>query len=270
MEINRRFVSIWISVAALLVSLTTLYLNYGKAVELDLAVSRDIYISNTRGGIPDVNLSFTLWAAGPVARAITVDAAEVVLTDTETGISHALVSNPGGEVFPAIIKGGDIVTHRLLFSVNDYIQVRIERYDSWCDELIAVLPDKSELIESIRNQLKSEYVPVGAEEETEGASEDVDMGRNLAMLLADDDVEDGEQLDEDVSSLLREAPVEQLRRLVFFTSGNYEMQVTILGPFGEILATQNSSFSIDNVVSQTLLYRFNSNVRVRTERNTSS
>ena len=249
MASNRGFiVSMGASAAALLVSLATLYLNFWQAVELDLAVSRDIFISNTRGGIPDVRLSFTLWAAGPSTRAITADAAEVVFTNIETGASHTLIGSPGSEVFPAIVKGGDIVTHRLLFHVNDYIPLQIDRYDEWCDDLIDVFPDESDLIESIRVQLKRDFVPVGNEEE----------------------IASGEQLDEDVSSLLRKAPVEQLRRLVFFTSGNYQMEVTILGPFGEILASQKSTFSIENVVSQTLLYRFNDNVRVRTERDTSS
>ena len=259
-----------ISAMALLISCVTLYVNHFRNVDLDVAISRDVYISNTLGGIPDANLSITLWANGPSTNAIAVGSVRMILRNLDTDTTHTLVNNPRDvnnpleTVFPAIVTGGSIATYNLLFQVDEYIPVRIDRYNAWSDALARAFPDQTTLVESIRSRLIEDFVPVDRGTAPDGDTPSTSAAGALAALLSGNVSDQADDLNQDVWSLLQDAPVEQLRQLVFFTSGRYEVEVSVLDPLGNVLETQRRSFSIEDVVSQTLRYRFNVNTRVST------
>lgn len=112
---NRKFLlSITLSMAALLLSGVTIYFEFFRSIKPDLLVSRHIYISNTLGGIPDVDVGFVIRADGPSTKTISLDA-EVVLKNMRTGDEFRLFSAPKSGEFPIILEGGDIVSYRTLF-----------------------------------------------------------------------------------------------------------------------------------------------------------
>ena len=170
--------------------------------------------------------------------------------------------------FPLTLKGGDSVSHSLLFQVNDYITEEIARYDDWCKKFIGVFPaDKTDLINEICKTLKERYLPVNHDKvsiEFEEKIQSKGFQKFLEELEKIEELERMQDLDSQISDLLHQQPVEQLQKLLFFMSGNYEMQIDLLDPFGTSLAVQKRQFSIDDVVSKSLRYKFNENLRIQT------
>lgn len=262
METNRKSnISVTFSLIALSMAFVTTYVEFFKPITLDFAISRDAYIANTVGGIPDVNLSIALRANGPTTKAIIVNSANVTITNLQTDESHILTSPSQEGEFPLILKGGDIITRSILFQVNDYIPEQIDRYDAWCNKLIKLFQDEADLIRNICNKLKEDFLPVRGNNQV---LIQPDYFSESEHQTVDDLLREKYILDAQISKLLgrKSVEVEQLQRLLFFMSGNYEMQIEILDPFGTSLAVQKRKFSIDEIVSNSLRYKFNTNLRI--------
>lgn len=268
----RSSIPIALSVVAILASAVTIYLEFFRPISLDIAVSRHAYVSNTKGGLPDIHLSIAFRANGPEAKSITIDSARVILTKSNTDERHELISNPdsdpGERAFPLILEGGDVVTQSALFSVNYNITELLNQYDTWCDRLANVFPNQSELVSRIRNNLKSRFLPTGAK--STNGDEDVSISASDDSLIAflESQVAGMSDIDQEVSTLLADASVQEVQNLLFFVSGNYRMEIEVLDPFGSILAHHERGFVIDEVVSKILRHKFNVNTRIHTTQDT--
>ena len=261
--IRKSNVSVTISLIALVLASVPIYFKFFEPIKLDFAISRDAYIANTYGGLPDLNLSIALRAKGPETKAIIVNSAKVTITNLQTKEDHKLISSFREGEFPLILQGGDVATHTILFQVNDYIPEQMARYDAWFNMLIEVSPeDKTEVIEEIRKKLKEPYLPVNRDK----IPTEFELRKQFQSSLFEEieDQKEMEELNRQMSDLLRQQPVEQLRQLLFFMSGNYEMEIEILDPFDTKLAVQKRKFSIEDIVAKSLWYRFNENLRVPT------
>ena len=262
--IRKSNVSITVSLIALVLASVPIYFKFFEPIKLDFAISRDVYISNTWGGLPDLNLSIALRAKGPETKAIIVDSAKVTITNLQTKEIYTLTNSSQDEKFPLILKGGESVArHHILLQVNDYIPEQMARYDAWFNMLIEVSPeDKTEVIEEIRKKLKEPYLPVNRDK----VPTEFELRKQFQSSLFEEieDQEEMEELNRQISDLLRQQSVEQFRQLLFFMSGNYEMEIEILDPFDTKLAVQKRKFSIEDVVAKSLWYRFNENLRVPT------
>ena len=267
--IRKSNVSIIVSLIALVLAFVPIYFKFFEPITLDFSISRDAYISNTYGGLPDINLSIALRANGPTRKSIIVNSAKITITNLQTKESHELISSFKEGEFPLILQGGDIATRTILFQVNDYIPQQIARYDAWYNKLTEVFPDdKTEVVNEICKQLKEPYLPVNRDkaltkvrtefEELIEQFQDDFFQKSLAEL------EKMKDLNSQISDLLHQQPVEQLQKLLFFMSGNYEMQIEILDPFDTSLAVQKRKFLIEDVVTKALQHRFNENLRIPT------
>ena len=265
--IRKSNVSVTISLIALVLASVPIYFKFFEPIKLDFAISRDVYISNTWGGLPDLNLSIALRANGPETKALIVDSAKVTLTkldakDTKENLPYILTNSRQDKSFPLILKGGDVASHTIRFHVNDYIPKQIDRYNTWCKKLIELLPKgNAESINEICEELKEDFLLVG-----NNRSLQRDDIFKQVFLMAETVLEEKKSLNDKISELLRQqsVEVEELQKLLFFMSGNYEMQIELLDPFGTSLAVQKHEFSIEEVVSKTLRHRFNKNLRILT------
>ena len=246
MEANQKSnFSVVLSVIALLISGASIYLEFGRPIKLDLAVSRNAFISNTIGGIPDVNLYFTIRANGSSTRSVIVESVKVTLRNLQTKNTHILFNDPRDGGFPTVLQGGAIITHGLLFSVNDSIPEAVERYKTWYSALSGLVPKKKDQIEKMREQMKETFLPIKSDKTAPSSGE---RGND----------------NEGIASLLSEVSVEEFPKILFFVSGNYEMEIEVLDQSGKSLALHKREFSIEDVFSQTLRHRFNDNALVRT------
>lgn len=253
METDRKSnIAVIFSLIALVLVSVPIYFKFFEPIKLDFFISRDVSISNTWGGIPNVGLSLALRAKGPETKAIIVDSAEVTLKNLQTDESHILTKAFADVDFPLVLQGGEIATPNMLFHVNDYIPQQIARYDTWCDKLIEIFQDEADLIRSICNMLKEDLLTV--------------RGNKQVLRRLDYFSEPFNETEAQISKLLSEksVEVEQLERLLFFMAGNYEMQIEILDPFGTSLAVQKRKFSIDEIVANSLRYKFNESLRIHT------
>ena len=250
----RSSIPIALSVVAIIASAVTIYLEFFRSISLDIAVSRHAYVSNTKGGLPDIHLSIAFRADGPEAKSITIDSARVTLIKSNTSERHELISSSDSssneKSFPLILEGGDVVTQRTLFSVDYNITELLNQYDTWCDKLVNVFPDQSELVNSIRNDLKSRFLPTSVDDTEEDDSEST--SDDSIMVILANEMTGMSDVDQHVASLLSSASVQEIQNLLFFVSGSYEMKIEVLDPFGSILAPHQRSFTIDEVVSKIL------------------
>ena len=273
-------ISIIIAIVALLVSSVTLYFTFLDDIGVAIAVSPDIFVSNTIGGVPDAHVTLSIRADGPSTKSVLIQSAELIVENVSTKVTHKLVGRAVGitPAFPTFLEGGDTVGYELLFVVNDYVKQKVNRLERWFDQFASLIPEEVDEIEKIHERLKSEYLPVESHSDSEpdilevlellrrGASQD------LEAPVENEDVISGEEIDEKISSFLGTLSVEDLGKVLFFTPGTYTVYVNILDPFGDVIAsTQRRELSIDGVVSETLRHEFNTNVRVETRLyNTSS
>ena len=264
MKVNQKSnISVVLSVIAVAIACTTIYFEFFRPIKLDFAVARHSYISNTMGGIPDIRFQIAVRANGPATKAITIDSAKIVLKNIDTNESYTLISNPLGDIFPLVLQGGNSVTKAPLFVVDYSLTEAIDLYDEWCNKLSKEFPMKTELIDEIRNKLKEPYLPVRSRDNTFQQTtnqSNFDL-EDIFALYAEEQIE----LDEQISNLLALSSVEQLRKILFFLAGNYEIQIEIMDPFDQSLAVQKRKFSIDEVVSKSLQHRFNDNILVAME-----
>ena len=80
---NRKYLpSIILSMVALLFSGVTIYLEFFRSISFDFVVSRRIFIANTVGGMPDMNVGFVVRADGPSTKTMSLDA-EIILKKYE-------------------------------------------------------------------------------------------------------------------------------------------------------------------------------------------
>ena len=265
--------SIIIAIVALLVSSVTLYFTFLDDIGVAIAVSPDIYVSNTIGGVPDVHVTLSIRADGPSTKSVLIQSAELVVENLSTKDTHTLVGRTTGitPAFPTFLEGGDTVGYELLFVVNDYVKQSVNRLESWFSRFVSLLPNEADEIEKIHERLKSEYLPVESRSDSEPDFFEVlealrrGTPQDLRTPIENRDVISVEEINERISSILGNLSVENLGKVLFFTPGTYTVEVNILDPFGQIIAaTHIREFSIDGVVSETLRHEFNTNIRVET------
>ena len=233
------------SIAAIIMSGFALYVDFFRSMDLDFYVSRHAYISNTVGGVPDINLTFSVRGNGPLRKAVALDSARIILKRTDTGKTYNLMSNPRYENLPTIIEGGDVATFSPLLVVDDSLSDTIKRNDDWCNTLKTILPNELDSIEEICYNLKKPYI--GSSDSEHSQMED-------------------SNIDESIKEILKKIPVEHIQRVLFFTSGNYEMEISLIKPSGESFGTETYKFSIDSIFSQSLMHNFNLNALLTIEK----
>lgn len=261
---NKKFLlPIILSMVALLLSGMTVYFEFVRSIDLELIVSRHIYIANTTGGRPDVSVGFVVRADGPSIQTISLDV-EVVLKNMRTDTEVKLIPDPKDGEFPAILEGGDIVFYRTLFSPNLSLSDTIHQHDNWFNQLREELPEYINEIDEIHEQYKrANFVILNHTMSSE--QEEITELRDVDSLLEKIIQREPQDINEKIRILLNEASAESLQRLLFFTSGNYEMQINITDPLGDALISRNFRFSVDDVLAKTLRNGFNVNTLVMTD-----
>ncbi len=237
-------VSIVLSLIAIVAAGVPIYLEFFSPIRLEIAVLRDAFISNTPGGVPDVQMYFALTANGPRTKIIVVDSVSVTITNRETSMNHRLTP-VSFQKFPLVVQGGNVTNVDTLVTIDDYIPTAIDRYDAWFDVLSELIPDKKDEITKMQQQVRATFLP---------------STRDESEIPAERDPWDNEK----IATWLAEVAVEDLSKVLFFVAGNYEMEIEILDPFGKVLTRQTRTFSIGEILSKTLRHRFNVNARVGT------
>lgn len=269
-EERKAYLPYVVSGIAVVMSGIALYMDFFQPVGLDFYVSRHAYISNARGGIPDINLKLSVQGSGPSRKSIALDSVKVILRNLNAKTDHELVSSPRYDKLPTILNGGDVTTLEPLLIVKYSLSETVRLYDNWCDELIRILPNETKEIEKIRSSLKRKFIPVSAKNGIDNAkninTNTITIGDAMSnrienpldqiseLLKLDDD-----SLDESIAQVLKKVPTEHLDRIVFFTSGNYEVEFSPIAPSGKSFGTKKYKFSIDNVMSEALIHNFNTN-----------
>lgn len=262
-------ISFVLSFGAILVALGSVYFEFLRSISLDIAVSEDVYISNTIGGLPDIELSIALRAKGPPAKAITVGLIEVNLRNVNTENEHNLIFAEK-ENLPLIVNGGDVVTRSGLFISSSDIPTRIERDDKWFHRFSDLFPDQKDRIEEMRIRHREEFI--STEHDYSGLDYQGQEEPNpfLGFLMDNPlirfsvELERKEKDIKTIADLLRKVPIEKVHKFVFFMGHEYEIDIRVFDPFNTNLATHKRKFKIDGVLSQSLRDKFNKNLRIRT------
>jgi hypothetical protein len=253
---NYKWIAVAISIAALLVSIGSAYWNLLRSVQLEVATARDMWVSNTVGGVPDAFFTLGFRGVGSPDNAVTIRRIDLSLTNETTGktVNLEALRAVEGETFPIVIKGKESKSSQLLFQVNDYVPQRINRIESWCDEMLTALPEsKREDVQRVRTNLKETIM---------GSSSDADEWSelDLAELLSEATRYD---YSDDIVNLLEGEDSAVLERLLFITAGSYSAELTAYDPFDNILDQISLSFAVEPVLSEVLRNKFNTNTRVR-------
>ena len=264
-------VSLVIAVAAALTSIVTLYFTSFRRIRLVFAISHSAYVSNTYGGVPDLFICIALRANGPTTKAIAVDSIRVRLTNMRTNTTIELINNPIDKILPAVVGGGDAITKRVMFVTDMDLSEEIRRYDDWCDRLVSAFPSKKELIDDIRAVRKNRFIYVADYSEKTQSTDGVE-GSDTTSLERQLELSAKEELANSraLSDLLRSAPVEKIENLVFFSTGKYSAKFEVFDVYGNHLAVENRYFEIGSLVSNNLIHRFNANMRIVIQRESST
>ncbi|MCW5637250.1 MAG: hypothetical protein KIT17_28235 [Rubrivivax sp.] len=233
-------VSLVFSAAALAVSVTTLWFSHFRDVNLEVAIGPDLFISNESGGIPDARISFALRGAGPDERALVISRIEATLTRKTTGQKLDL-RNSREAKYPKILKGKEVQSEAVLLVVNDYVSDEVRRNERWCDDLLAASPEQRESIDRLRRMLVGRFIP-----RTDG---DEGGDREDAMKLA--------------QKIIASIPQEKLDRVIFISSGVYELEVRFVDPDGSALAVSKATFTIDELLAKSTRANMLSRKRVQ-------
>lgn len=255
MDIERKSsLSMTLATLAVAIAGTTLYVAHLHPAELAMAIPPGTYVSNTRGGLPDLYLAIALSAKGPSSKSLSVRSLRGDLTRIEDGKpareSVELVSSPKNKDLPTILHGGDVVNLQVLLVSSELGSAEIARYNWWCDRLRDAFPERKDEVEDIRRMLRRLFF-VNPFSSGVGDPTDEDLTRSLTGV-------DGR-----ISELLKDGEVEKLQQVLFFRAGMYRLKIEALLEDGTAGAMETRVFSIDETASEVLLRRFNTNFYVR-------
>ena len=260
-------ISGWFSVIAVVLSIYTLYETFLRDIEIDMAVGKYIYISNTIGGIPDIYLHLVFYAEGPPTKNIVIHEIRAVLEkEGEPEKKYELVNNqnPDNEsVIPMIIKGGNSQNYSELLIVDEFqdIAKQIKLTSNWYDNLARYFPEKRKVIEGWKNAHRGRYIP------NNNLTGNLDKQLLLGALLEtngeinlQDILDNSEDRDEEIGELLKTAT--DIDGLYAFGVGSYSLLITAVDPTGNEIVKKQTTFRISDTLSNTMKFRFNQNVKV--------
>jgi hypothetical protein len=244
-----------ISLISLAVSLSVAYLTLISGPQVQLSTSNHVSIGNTYGGTPDGTMTFTFSANGSHLKTIEIADIRIALENQTTkksaNLSYSGVRGDDNQTgLPIILHGGTSVSKEIYFANSEQLSEFLGNAEGWFDELIALTADplgKSRL-ESIKDRYLNYF-----------------YGDLKGKLDHRKEIDDNERflIQSDIARSLKQISSKDTTKVVFFQPGTYVMNITAIGPSGNILHRQVRYFRVDEKLSEVLKNRFDENVYIR-------
>ena len=253
-------VSIALAVLAVSISAVTLHLVHLGEVEMTLTAQNIVRPSNARGGLPDIEVTIELSAQGPSAKHLSVREIRGTLHTLDgktcTRPIHLVGSNRVRSRLPAILNGGE-KRHLPLLLVNDAHNsppsARIRKHTRWCQDLRIAAPVsmKTKEVDRICKAFKEVAETLAFDKLCQ---DDEDCKHRDAQGIA---------LDVAIGAVLSEVESTQLRDLLHFRAGKYELEVQAILGDNRVGAKESFQFEILEEDSGILAVNFNQNYPFR-------
>lgn len=268
-ESRRGLVAIAISLLAVVISIAANYIALLRPVILQTAVSHDIFVSNTLGGLPDAVISLSFRGVGSPEKAVVVQSLQLEITNTTSAQKLTLEAmrelDAEKRFSPIVVAGRSITSRTYLFQMNEMLPEQVARINSWCSTLNPLVKPAEQ--QNLSRTCSGIVSRLAGPNSSSTNDDDLDSGdgtdgRSLISLL-------GQEPSISKSFVKWLLPMSQagLQKVLFVSAGSYEIKLTALDERGVALSQQAFTFSVPPTMAQAMASQFDENIRLRIQPN---
>ena len=250
---NAHWISLGISILALLATGISIYVNYFRPVAIAVQISPYVYISNTIGGLPKVKMSLGIIGSGSGNKYECISNIRATIREKREGIEKGIDMIPIAEsrisiftltrsddILPIYIRGGNEKILSIEFGYENTVN-KIVKIKEWAASL------KNENISEEQKKAVDEIIApyVG------GYYSKSELKSDLGYLI---DLPKKPKIS--IESVLRNFSPDIARKYIFFTGGNYELTIKCYSASNRLIKECSINLSIDSLDAGRLMNVF--------------